>query len=133
MSDLDFTDIDDLMRDLGEVPENAGKFIRKAGEVTGRNVKDAWRDKLKGSEGLPGAARSIRYNILDSQGDAGSTMTVEVKPGLGKQGALVWVPEFGSLSTAPRGYGRAALGENEDDFERGLAKALEDAEREAGL
>ena len=133
MSDFDFAAISTLAADLGRVPDNAGKNVRQATEITARNIKDSWRDKLSGSEGLSAAGRSISYNTKTGANDRGSTISIEIKPRLGGQGSLVFVPELGSLATAPRGYGRSSLAENSDDFVDGLAKALEDAEREAGL
>jgi len=133
MPDIDFSDIDKLAADLGEVPKGAGKFIAKAVEVNARKVKDAWRQKLTGATGLPRAAGSIAYEMRGGYAIRGSTITADVKPRLGGQGSLVWVTEFGSLATAPRGYGRAALQENEQDMVDGLAKAVEDAQRAAGL
>ena len=133
MPDFDFSEIEKLAADLGEVPKGAGKFVSKAVEVSARKVKESWRDKLRGSEGLPYAARSIAYEIKGGEAIRGSTITAEIAPRLGSQGSLVWVPEFGSLSTAPRGYGRAALQENTEDFVTGLELAVMDAQRAAGL
>ena len=133
MSNLDFSDLEQLSRDLGEVPKNAGKYVRKATEVTARHIKDGWRGKLEGATGLPAASRAIQYEMRGGEAVRGSTISAEIEPKQGGQGSLVFVTEFGALATAPRGYGRAALAENEDDFDKGLASALEDAEREAGL
>lgn len=133
MADFDFSELDKLAADLGEVPKGAGVFISKAVEVSARNVKDAWRSKLSGATALPGAARSIAYELKGGYAIRGSTITAEVAPRLGGQGSLVFVTEFGALSTAPRGYGRASLQENTEDFVEGLAKAAEDAQRVAGL
>ena len=133
MPDFDFSDLARLSADLGKVPPNAGKNVRQAVEVSARKVKDSWRGKLEGSPTLPGAARAIAYNLKGGEAIRGSTISAEIEPRQGGQGSLVFVDEFGSLFTAPRGSGRAALEENADDFEKGLNKAIEDAEREAGL
>lgn len=133
MPDFDFSEIEQLAADLGEVPKGAGAFISKATEVSARKVKDSWRKKLTGARYLPGAAASIAYAIKGGNAIRGSTITAEVEPRLGGQGSLVWITEFGALATAPRGYGRAALQENQDDFVEGLLKAVEDAQRAAGL
>jgi hypothetical protein len=133
VADFDFGELDQLAADLGEVPKGAGLFIRKAVQVSAQNVRDTWRGKLKGSYGLPGATASIAYELKGGYAIRGSTITAEVAPRLGGQGSLVFVTEFGALSTAPRGYGRAALQENTEDFVEGLAKAAEDAERASGL
>lgn len=133
MPDFDFSELDKLAGDLGEVPSGAGEFIRKAVTVSARNVKDSWRAKLKGSRGLPAAGASIEYELKGGYAIRGSSITAEVKPRLGGQGSLVFVTEVGSLSTAPRGYGRRSLQENEEDFVKGLELALADAQKRVGL
>jgi len=133
MPDFDFSALDQLAADLGEVPKGAGEFVRKAVTVAARNVKDAWRGKLQSSESFPRAAASIAYELKGGYAIRGSTITAEIAPRLGGQGSLVFVTEFGSLATSPRGYGRAALQETQEDFVDGLAKALEDAQKAAGL
>jgi len=133
MPDLDFSEIDGLASDLGEVPKGAGTFIRKAVTVSARNVKDAWREKLRDSRGLPLASSSIAYELKGGYAIRGSTITAEIAPRLGGQGSLVFITEFGSLATSPRGYGRAALQETQEDFADGLAKAIEDAQKAVGL
>lgn len=133
MPTFDFSELDQLAADLGQVPEAAGSFVRKAITVSARNVKDSWRDKLSGAAGLPDAAGSIEYELRGGAAIRMSTITAEIKPRLGGQGSLVFVTEFGALSTAPRGYGRSALQENTDDFVHGLEQAMEDAQRAVGL
>ena len=133
MPDFDFSEIEQLAADLCEVPKGAGAFISKATEVSARKVKDSWRGKLRGSKGLPYAATVIAYEIKGGNAIRGSNITAEIAPRLGGQGSLVWITEFGSLDTAPRGYGRAALQENQEDFVQGLLTAVEDAQRAAGL
>jgi hypothetical protein len=119
---FDYSDLAKLAADLGDAPEKAGPNIMKAVEVTARNVKDAWRDRLKGATKLPKAASTISYDI---EGD-GKTVTAEIGPQNRGQGSLVGKTEFGSPGLAPRGYGHKALQDNEKDFERGLEKAIGD-------
>lgn len=136
MSDIewDFSEIDKLAADLGEVPKNAGKFIRKAVEVTARHVKDDWRKPLLGSESVPRGASSISYDLMGGEAIRGSEITAEIGPETGGVGSLVSALEdgFGGRQ-GPLGYGAAALQMNEEDFQTGLEQALEDAENEAGL
>ena len=133
MPDFDFSELDKLASDLGEVPKGAGKYVSKAVEVSARKVKDSWRSKLSGARNLPAASRAIAYEIRGGQAIRGSNITAEIAPRLGGQGSLVGIVEFGSPTLGPRGYGRAALQENQDDFVEGLLKAVEDAQRAAGL
>lgn len=130
---FDFSEVAQLAADLGEVQKGTGEFVSKAVQVSARRVKDAWRARLSGSGTLPGAASSIAYELTGGNAIRGSTITAEIKPRLGGQGSLVWVPEFGSLSTSPRGYGRASLEENADDFQKGIDMAIADGLKVGGL
>lgn len=133
MSDFDFSEIDLLEGALGEIAAGGGEFVHKAVEVSARNVKDGWRKGLEGSETLPHAFRSIEYTVYGGNAIRGSVVWAEIAPRVGKQGSLVFVTEFGSLSTAPRGHGRAALVAEAQGFADGLLRASEDAEKAAGL
>jgi len=139
---FNFDEIYKLAADLGKVSANAGPKIVAATEVTARHVKDSWRQKLTGANYLPYAAKSISYD-LGSTGQSlireafnsgsfnlANAVVAEIGPDLGGQGSLVGIVEYGSPTLAPRGYGAAALQENMDDFQKGLEKAVLDAERE---
>lgn len=142
---LDFSDVVKLAASLGKVADNAGEEIRKAVEVTARRVKDDWRDPLKGSQHLPGGAASVTYSLGSSgesflrdvfnsgSGELANAVTAEIGPELKGQGPLVGMLEYGTPTTGARGFGAAALEKNQGDFEKGLTKALEDAEKKAGL
>jgi predicted secreted protein len=142
---FDFSDIVKLAADLGTVPENAGDDIRKAVEVTARHVKDDWREPLQGSQHIPGGAASVTYSmgsegeslvreVLNSGSfDLANTVVAEIGPELKGQGAIVGMLEYGTPTTGARGFGAAALEKNQADFEKGLEKALRDAEGKAGL
>lgn len=148
---VDTSELDRLAADLGRVPSTAGKFIRQAVEVTARHVKDDWRDEAKGMAHAPAFPYSVGYDIGAGYGmslgqsasavlsggivSAGSsTITAEIGPDKGRaQGALGNLIEWGSINNPPQGLGHGALQRNEADFERGITKALDDAERTAGL
>jgi len=133
-ADFDFSELDRLAADLGTVPAKTGPKIRQALEVTSRHVKDAWRDKLKGSisfKHLPGA---VSYDVTTFQGFGASVFKSEIgfdkdKP----QGALGTFSEFGKPNQPPMGFGHASLQENQGDFEKGLDIAIAQALKEAGL
>jgi hypothetical protein len=131
--ELDVSDLAKLAASFGEVPKGAGQNIRKAVEVSARNVKDEWRKRLDGSGSLGQATRSISYELKGGRAIRGSQITAEIGAELGGQGSLVGIVEYGSPTLAPRGYGLRALEDTTEDFQRGLEKALEDAERKAGL
>lgn len=133
---FDSSELNYLAADLGEVARGIIPNVTTAVTVTARHVKDAWRDKLKGSETLPGLPHAVTYDV-----DKNTVFGVDViraEIGFAKdrnQGRLGNISEFGTPSapSALRGYGHAALEENQEDFERGIGIALGDTLREAGL
>ncbi len=131
---FNFDELNTLAADLGEIPRSARKNVRAALQVTARNVKDAWRGKLEGSETLPALPYAVTYDV-----DANKVFGVDVlraEIGFDKsrsQGPLGNISEFGTPSTPPRGFGHAALEENQADFERGISIALDETLKEAGL
>lgn len=126
---FDFSELSKLTADI-DMAANVGPFAKKAVQVTARNVKDAWRDKLKGSETLPALPYAVSYDTSVQDG----TITAEIGFDLSKaQGPLGGISEYGTPTTPPRGYGHGALEENQADFKHGLEQAAADAMGEAGL
>jgi hypothetical protein len=132
--EFDFSDINKLAADLSNVAKNAGPKIRKAVEVSARNVKEDWRKPLQGSGSVPGGAASISYDIKGGNAIRGSEITAEIGPELGGAGSLVSALEdgFGGRQ-GPTGFGAAALQMNQEDFVRGLEIALQENEEAEGL
>lgn len=129
MADFDFSDISKLAADLGDAAD-AIPNVKKAATVTSLKVKNAWRDKLRGSSTLPALPFAVSYDV---KADAGS---VEAEIGFDKsknQGALGNISEFGSVNNAPRGFGLASLEENQADFVKGIEQAIDDTLKESGL
>lgn len=133
--DFDFTDLTRLGADVGDIPREAAPLLRKAIEVSGFNVRDSWRDRLKGSPTIPAGGASITYDIKGGQGIRGSQLEAEIGPELGRPAAsLVGITEVGAPEgQAPRNYGPAALHDNEADFEFGVRTAIDDALKGLGL
>ena len=134
--EFDFSDINRLAAQIGNVPEHAGPLIRKATEVSARKVSDTWKESLRGSRRIPAGPRTISYDLTGYQGFGVTILEAEIGPeaGSGGVGGLVGALEYGVAGRqAPTGFGHRALEVNEDDFHVGLEKALEDAERKAGL
>lgn len=128
--EFDFSEVLKLAADIDQVPRNASQNIRKAVEVTARNVRDAWREQLAGSQTVPAGPASVTYDMKGGGGE----IVGEIGPELGRtQGPLVGMLEYGTPTTGPRGFGAQALKQNEADFERGISIATGQAEREAGL
>lgn len=133
-ANFDFSDVLKLAADLGEVPDKAGPNIRKAVEVTARKVKDEWRKDVAGSSLAPGGDRAISYDLKGGNAVRGSEISAEIGPELRGAGSLVGLLEYGVPDrNGPRGYGAAALERNQEDFQKGLEIALEQAEKAAGL
>lgn len=137
MSDSLATESSDYSRlasDLGEVSREAAPRLKKALEVTARNVKDGWRDKLVGSSTIPAGSSAISYDIKGATGISTSELEAEIGPQLRRrQATIVGITETGTPKIAPRGFGLAALAENTDDFEAGINKAIDDTLRANGL
>lgn len=148
--EFDLSEVSKLAADLGEVAATAGPFIRKAVEVTSRNIKDETRKSVKKDRQWSGAAAAISYDLHSD----GHELTSEV--GYDKDvagGALGNIREFGapgapsgvltkhgfipfagtSVPRAPHNDLKDALEKNQGDFQHGLETAVKDAERAAGL
>lgn len=131
--DFDFSEVTKLAASLGEVADGAGGFIRKAVEVTARNVDRDWTKPLQGSSRVPQGPKSITYDIKGGEAIRGSEISAEIGPELTGQGPIVGMLEYGTPTTGPRGFGAAALQQNEGDFVKGILLAIGDAEKAAGL
>lgn len=127
--DFDFSELNILAADLTKAKVASPKKVRQAVEVTARKVKDAWKEKLKGTQGVPRGAYTITYDLNAKPGQGSSVISAEIGAERGRsQAPIVTVIEFGSPvnNLAPRGYGSGALQENEADFIKGLEIAIGD-------
>lgn len=124
--EVDFSELDKLAADIAAVPDNAGPNIVKAIHVTSNKVLKGWRGRLMGSSTLPALPFALSYDLSTAAGADLSTIESEIGFDKGrKQGALGNISEYGSINNPPRGFGLASLQEQLDDFEKGLAKAIE--------
>ena len=148
---IDFSELDKLAADLGQVPAESGKNFLQAIEHTARAVKDTARDNAKGMAHAPAFPYSITYDVgvgYDQSaaqqamsviggaisGARSSTLRAEIGPDKNRaQGALGNLIEYGSVNNPPQGIMHGALQANEADFERGIEKATDDALKKAGL
>ena len=123
-------DLLSLARDLADAPRRAAPLVRKAVEVTARNIKAGWSENAART-GLSGYAKSVDYDVIDSR----DGVRAEIGPNRRKrQGAFGFVEDApGGVRSAPQHAGRDALEANQDDFDAGLATALWDAAGGRGL
>lgn len=136
MLNIDFSEVDQLVADLGDVPRHFGPLANTALKITSIKTKKAWANKLKGEPGLPHASRTITFDMTSTQAFGVTVLKSEIGAERGRlQAPLVVVNEFGAPgnNTAPRGYGAGALIENAPDLEEGLLIASAEAERKAGI
>jgi hypothetical protein len=127
-ADFDFSEVMQLTASLGAAPAKMISLIRKAVEVTARNVKDDWQSGIPSiqSRGSRAYKSSVDYTmVLDTDGSIGA----EVGPNLSRAGGSFGFLEDapGGVTSAPQHSGRKAAKKNEADFMDGLAKAGEDA------
>ena len=137
-----------LAADLSRAPREAWPFIGKALEVTARGVKDDWNQNLGGSRNSGSAFKHIGRSVDYTLGVSGSSLArfalsgsaggeglvAEIGPNLGRlQGAMAGWFEEGQSNIPALHAGEAAMKANEADFERGIAKAVDDGLRRVGL
>lgn len=127
-ADFDFSELIRFEQDLGEVPVKMIPFVRKAVEVTARNIKDDWRSGIPSieSRGSRLYEASVDYEMkLNTSGEIGA----EIGPNLERPGGTFGLLEDapGGVRSAPQHAGRKAAKKNENDFAQGLLKAAEDA------
>lgn len=128
MAGDDFSELLRLEADLREVPAEVNRNVKKAVEVTARNVKDDWK---QGAEVGFGEGFSNRYSssIFYDMEYPGGAIEAEIGPELGRPGASAGFLEDapGGVDAPPQHAGRDALEANEGDFIRGLEIAIADA------
>ncbi|GAB3125922.1 hypothetical protein [Glaciibacter psychrotolerans] len=143
MADFDFSELTKLAADLGKVGDNAGPFIRQAIQVTSLKVKKAAQKSVGDSEMWSGAAAAITYDTEAKAALSGSSITSEIGYDKGRAGGKLGnLREFGApnatyggkkVPLAPSNDLRNALEANQDDFEHGIEKAIDDALKAVGL
>ncbi len=136
---FDFSEVDRLAADLGDVRDKIGPLINSAVQFTSVRIKKAAAKRVGGSKTWGAAAQAIDYEIKTFQGFGASVLQSDIGYDKDKPaGELGNLREYGAPDSTggpltPHNDLAAALHENELDFGRGLAKAAQDAERKAGL
>jgi hypothetical protein len=130
---FDFSELDKLAADIGEVPLLAAPFIKSAVQFTATLVKKEAKQTV-GFKRWSAAAASIDYDIHGVTGERLGGISAEIGYNKGRAGGpLGNIREFGSPTVPPSNDLVNALHNNEADFVKGLDIALRDAEKKAGL
>lgn len=118
-----------LAADLTAAGHAVRPFARSAIQVTARHIKDDWRAGANRT-GLGGYAADITYETRENRAE----IIADIGPTPGDSGSFGFVEEApGGVHSAPQHAGRDALEKNEEDFVRGIDRAVADALRVAGL
>lgn len=136
MSD-DFSELYELAADLEEAPANLAPNLGKAlGVTSGKIQKDARKSVRGRNKRFRQAAADIDYELTGTSGDV-SEMSSEIGYQKGGAGNLGTWLEYGAPGAenqiAPSHDLGNALLNNEEDFEQGVQKAVDDSLREANL
>lgn len=118
-ADFDFSELNKLAADLGDVPEHLRPNVRKAVQVTAHHIRDDWRDKARRT-GLGPYAKDVTYETSENS----HGVEAEIGPTPGDAGSLGIVEDAGGdVKSAPQHAARAAVRDNEEDFIRGILMA----------
>jgi len=135
--DVDFSEVDKLAEDLGQVPANAGPFLLIAMRGTALGIKKAAAASVATSsnQGIRSAGKRIDFDVTGGASYYGSGSLIEAEVGypLGGAGSLGGFREFGASGSAPHMDLAQALHGQQEDLVRGLSRAIADAEAQAGL
>lgn len=126
-ANFDFTEVDALIADMGDVPRRAHRNVRAAVQVTAQNVRDDMRGASRAQSGrhARGYPAAMDYDI-ESLADG---VIAEIGPNPTKrQGRLGFLEEgVSSKNTTAQHATRLAVRANQDDFIRGILMAGADA------
>lgn len=102
-------------------------LMRKAMEVTARNIKDQAQASARSIDNIHARRypSTISYDFKPSL----THTEIEIGPTLGGQGSLGGILEEGGIHNAPQNNLTNALRSNLADFEKGMALAAEQALR----
>jgi hypothetical protein len=141
--DFDFSEMTRHAASFAAAPRESGPFLRSAVMRTSGNVKKEAAQSVGRSIMWGAAAAAIGYDLVAEPGEALSTLTSHIGYDKDKRGgALGNLREFGapdatyggqSVPLAPHNDLLHAMEDNVEDFKRGIIRALDDAEKAAGL
>lgn len=132
--DFDFSELTKLAADLGRIPDEAIPNVKTALNVTSLRVKRGAQAKVGRRKHFKQAAQAITFDVTARKSEIESEIGYDKARPAGKLGNLVEYGAPGSPNAlTPGNELQTTLHEEEADFVKGLSKALEDAEKKAGL
>ena len=112
---------------LGQWSEETSGNVRKAVEVSGRNIKDGAAEHLRGHMGSPSAIKhlpgAIGYEFKPGNPNIGYELEIEPKDGR-MQSPLGAIIEGGTPTSPPKPFMGPALKDEQRGFYKGVEKAL---------
>ena len=124
--DLDSSELNRLVADLHDVPEDAHGNVKKAVQFTAFGIKKTAAEFASGIAHAPHYPRSITYDTTDL--GVGRGVSAEIGPDKDRtQGALGNILEYGTIQNAPYAHLGPALDRWTEDFVKGQEKAAADA------
>lgn len=131
---FDFGEIDKLAADLGDVAGASDKPIRQALNVTSMKVKKGAQEKVRARKHFSQAASAITFDVTARAGGIESEIGYDKTRNVGKLGNLVEHGAPGAANAlAPGNELQRSLHEQEEDFQRGIERAVDDMLKDAGL
>lgn len=126
---FDFSEVNQLAASLDEVAHSAGRFVSAALAESSLNIKNDWKSRAKGMKGLKQYPSAIGYDSVGLQAFGTTQLKSTIGPAKRGQGNLGPIIEYGSTTFSPRGFGNAALAAEQDNFQKLLERALQNAEQ----
>lgn len=117
------SDLDRLEQDLGKVPTRTLSDVRKAVEVSARNLKDGWQDAARAAN--PKHARGYPATISYETKTRIDGPSAVVGPEIGGAGSLGILEDApGGVAAAPQRNWEKPLRDVESDLILGLGRAV---------
>lgn len=128
LSGIETREVQTLVADLGRLPDQASRQVRKTVQRAALNIKRDLQSEATGSQSFDRVAQSISYDVWDEAGG----IVAEIGPEIGNprgharaQGALAWIAYEGSATTPPQFPDPiGALEREADAYERYLLEAV---------
>lgn len=127
MTEIRIRGLHAVVRRIESVEPKLRDNLRKAVEITARNIKDDAKKNLQGMatpsiSHIPYLPAAIQYQMEGNRYYVAAKVNAK-----GRQARLIGVIEYGSPTSAPHPFLMPAALFNRDDFLRGVRQAVKDA------